>query len=342
MTERGRGSPRPFPDLGTNDMASTQPLEPIAPDTVALDALADQVRDGLARMHRAEDDWAEAAIDTCRALAAAKERYPQLQAFGQWCEANGFGPDVLNHQDRAAAITMGLRLPEAEPVLRATDRRSLRLVCEKECRFTSAGKTDPAKEKKPPPPPRNIELTPDLFERIAAKLKAGMAQEDVVETLNATINEGPPVTRYKVQIVTSALKADADQAGSARPSSASFERALRKARIAIRTEIEAELREEHRRWFEDIYIPHLNEKSTHADRIIAAHKGLIPRATFRKILACLHPDNTDEGRKERFSEAFQAFRELEAVLVKEDTPTRDSGLPKTLGELMARRRSARR
>jgi hypothetical protein len=47
--------------------------------------------------------------------------------------------------------------------------------------------------------------------------------------------------------------------------------------------------------------------------MIAGHKSFIPRETYRKILACLHPDR-GAGDK-MLGEAFAAFRELEYTLV---------------------------
>ena len=59
---------------------------------------------------------------------------------------------------------------------------------------------------------------------------------------------------------------------------------------------------------------------------------------YRKILGCLHTNNVDESRKARFAVAFQAFKELEDVLVKPEEVKPSAPLPKTLGELLAMRK----
>jgi hypothetical protein len=45
-------------------------------------------------------------------------------AFGEWCEANGFGENVINHQTRAAAIAMGLTFAVISAVSAARNRFS--------------------------------------------------------------------------------------------------------------------------------------------------------------------------------------------------------------------------
>ena len=61
----------------------------------------------------------------------------------------------------------------------------------------------------------------------------------------------------------------------------------------------------------------MKEKEDWANRIIASHKGVMPRETFRKIKACLHPDHNTFTHA---AEALQAFSALEKVLVKPDDP----------------------
>jgi hypothetical protein len=52
----------------------------------------------------------------------------------------------------------------------------------------------------------------------------------------------------------------------------------------------------------------------------AGHKAFMPRATFRKILACLH---SDQGlSKKTMDEAFVSFKALERVLVNDEQERR--------------------
>ena len=68
--------------------------------------------------------------DAIRQLAEARDA-PELKAdiaFSRWCEDNGFGEDVLNKNERAAAIAMG-REPEAlRQCLETTTRSSLQYI----------------------------------------------------------------------------------------------------------------------------------------------------------------------------------------------------------------------
>lgn len=53
-----------------------------------------------------------------------------------------------------------------------------------------------------------------------------------------------------------------------------------------------------------------------AEQIIAAHKGIMTKAQFRKILSCLHPDATaDEEQKKKLAAVFDLFKSFEAVLL---------------------------
>lgn len=119
-----------------------------------------------------------------------------------------------------------------------------------------------------------------------------------------------------------------------------FDKALRDAKAQMRVELEAEIRAHvHKQWDEH-WIPDYLQKAKRADRIIDNFKGIMSKATYRKILAALHPDGVDEDRKARYSELFQLFKGLEDVLVKEpveNTLTRASTLPKTVQEMMARK-----
>jgi hypothetical protein len=306
------------------------------------------VRDGFAKMGRAESEWADAAIETCRALAEARRKFEAHQEFGEWCDINGFGHDVMNHSNRAAAIKMGEHIEQAEPILRTTERRSLKYICSEECRFIYVDKTNvpetssQSRANTTKPPARNVKLTRDLEEKIAAKLKTGMTQHDVARAITEHLPEGESISVGPVKVVAGAMRLAATGPGELSSTAAQkYDRALRRARIEIRAEVEAELRAEKRRWFDEIYLPDINAKLTRAERIIAGHKGMIPRSDYRKILACLHPDIAPEGHKDRFADAFNSFRELESVLVKADEKPFTSTLPTSLADLLARRKRPR-
>jgi hypothetical protein len=110
----------------------------------------------------------------------------------------------------------------------------------------------------------------------------------------------------------------------------------RRARAALLAEVRAEVAAEFY-----VYMQRWKERVTHADRILAAYKGVISRADFRKIKACLHPDHNTFAHA---AEALQIFSELEQVLVKPEAPVMSGAalLPASVGEMMARRKRPRR
>jgi hypothetical protein len=69
----------------------------------------------------------------------------------------------------------------------------------------------------------------------------------------------------------------------------------------------------------------------------ANRKGIMDRLTYRKILACLHPDRvSDPALKKRYEEAFRLFTNLEKrVLNEKESPTQFRKMPRTYEELMA-------
>jgi hypothetical protein len=87
------------------------------------------------------------------------------------------------------------------------------------------------------------------------------------------------------------------------------------------------------------WLPSMKERTDKAERIISSFAGRIPRATYRQILSCLHPDSRLSTTDRKLSEAFHAFERLEDVLVREDRP-QSSPLPRTYAEMMERGRQA--
>ena len=65
------------------------------------------------------------------------------------------------------------------------------------------------------------------------------------------------------------------------------------------------------------------------------------RATYKKILSCLHPDRVDASLARRYEEAFNLFTKLEAVLLNEkESPTPSVKMPTTYAEMMAMKQTA--
>ncbi|MGD9617438.1 MAG: hypothetical protein AB7H90_20260 [Alphaproteobacteria bacterium] len=133
--------------------------------------------------------------------------------------------------------------------------------------------------------------------------------------------------------------------------------AQQKLDIAIRQrtqELEAmhekHVRDQVRRRLEETILPLYKERLADAERVLKARKGVMDRATYRKIRACLHPDRVaqEPALQARYEEAFNLFNKLESVLLDEkQLPTPALAVPTTLNELMklkkkmAERRTAR-
>jgi hypothetical protein len=115
-----------------------------------LERLARAISRGLSRMTTAHTDWNEAVIETASALAEARGVHPSNEAFGRWCEANGFGEDILNKDDRAAYVAMGSDPDQLRTVLGKTQSRSIRLIFQNEFRLRNAEKTEPNREHSAP------------------------------------------------------------------------------------------------------------------------------------------------------------------------------------------------
>jgi hypothetical protein len=128
-----------------------------------------------------------------------------------------------------------------------------------------------------------------------------------------------------------------------------LEIAIRQRRQELEAEYERRVRDEVQRRLEETILPHYKERLAEAERVLKARKGVMDRATYRKIRACLHPDRVQDAElKARYEEAFNLFNKLESVLLDEkDLPTPALVVPTTLGELMklkkkmAERRAAR-
>src|SRR5262245_57965602 len=93
-----------------------------------LERLADRRRAYLNRDDKNRKDWLEMQEGICLTLAEARGQFPANIEFGQWCNDNAFGENILNSDDRAAAIDMGRDPTALRACLEATDRRSLQMI----------------------------------------------------------------------------------------------------------------------------------------------------------------------------------------------------------------------
>jgi len=112
--------------------------------------------------------------------------------------------------------------------------------------------------------------------------------------------------------------------------------AVRAHKRKLDLEFENRTREECRRWLNEVSLPQYAKELAELERSIRSRKGVMDRITYRKILACLHPDRVqDPALKKRYEEAFRLFTELEKrVLDEKESPTQFRAMPRTYEELM--------
>jgi ParB-like chromosome segregation protein Spo0J len=115
--------------------------------------------------------------------------------------------------------------------------------------------------------------------------------------------------------------------------------AIRQHTRKLDIEFETRVLDECKRRLNEISLPHYYKQLQELERSISNRKGIMDRVTYRKILACLHPDRVaDEVLKKRYEEAFRLFTELEKrVLDEKESPTEFRKMPRTYEELMAAR-----
>jgi len=299
-----------------------------------LERLAGKLKSYLQRDATNRQEWIEIQEGICLTLAEARDQFSANIEFGQWCEDNGFGNDVINAETRAAAITMG-RDPQAlRACLTATDRRSLETMYRFEFgRYWNVPKTQPRQPLQPKPPTENIEAA---IEAVQPFVDAGVnvPRAKVSEELGIgmeTVRRATERARGRSEAREEQMYPPLPAEDMSKTMKKRYEAALRKARQEIREELKVEVYKE-----AEVYLDYLKDRLRRSDMILSNYQGKISKETFRKIKACLHPDH---NTFKYAAEALQAFCEMEPVLVKPDDPVYTGPpLPQTVAELMARRR----
>jgi hypothetical protein len=113
-------------------------------------------------------------------------------------------------------------------------------------------------------------------------------------------------------------------------------RRQREYEARVQQRVQQRVRAEVTKIIDEMVIPAWRQKVQRADMILSRDKGVMSRATYRNILACLHTDRAMSD--ERMKAAFIAFEELEKTLVKQEMPSGGPELPRTVAEWEARRR----
>jgi hypothetical protein len=109
----------------------------------SLENLAISIRAAFKRTEQGRAEWIEGTIELAAALAEARGRFPGNREFSHWVVDAGL--EDINHQDRAALISMARDIPAARRMLEETKRTSWRVIWEEEMKdcLTSPGKMTP-------------------------------------------------------------------------------------------------------------------------------------------------------------------------------------------------------
>lgn len=118
-----------------------------------------------------------------------------------------------------------------------------------------------------------------------------------------------------------------------------LEAALRAHRKALEREIDQRVHELAHEMIDKTLLARLEEREKRVRHFDAAWRGIFNRAEYQLLLKCLHPDSNCDP--EQYNEAFRLVRQREDVLLKKEArrPVGAEAMPKTLAEMMARRRS---
>lgn len=111
--------------------------------------------------------------------------------------------------------------------------------------------------------------------------------------------------------------------------------AMRQHKRKLELQFSDRVSDEVRKRLEDTILPHYSKTYADYKAVLKSRKGCMDRATYKKILACLHPDRVQDAvLKKRYEEAFRLFTELEKVVLNEkESPTSFIDIPSTYEDL---------
>lgn len=251
----------------------------------------------------------EGAVKACIAMAELRAEFPDNPSFSGYLKVNGI---TLNDDTRAAMIHMGRAPDTLRGVLAKTKRRSLDTIYRFE--WPSSKFSEDARRKKPSPAPA-YEAALHIAEQKAAAgeplkprdiaAEAGVSKDSAEDAVRSVRH----AAEQKVETVDLAQLPDK---GRAR-----VEKALEIERKRLERTFEARVwAETYRR--EQLWVDTYGEHIRQADEIRNAWNGVMPRDTYRALLALCHPDNS--MGPERRAALFQWLRDNEHLLVKPEKP----------------------
>jgi hypothetical protein len=300
-------------------------------ETGKLDLLAKRIRNGIDLRQQSDAEWVQATLDLSAALAEARDYFNADIAFGRWLDDSGFD---LSKNDRAAYIAFGSELERARGILENTERRSVREILRLEFRVPRSGK--PAKPKTDP----GLTNTPEMEKALAAydAFKASGVEptqqqvEDRAKVSSTVVRRAFERRKTEAELA----KQEPDLASLSASAKAKVEAAVRKIQKRMDAEYSMRLQHGIHAYVIENVLPSYSEKLALADRIIAVNKRPFTIEEYRKLLAALHPDNTNHEQR---TAAFVLFKQRELLLRPPEKDKPLSGdLPKTIEELLARRK----
>jgi hypothetical protein len=335
----------------------------------SLDILAQEIRVDIAQRSSSEREWTVATINLCVHLAQARTCFPDNIGFGKWFSAQGL---KLSHQDRAAAIAMGQNPERALSVIAATKRRCLELIHAKEFRLTSARKTrnQPAGKTSNP-------VNEDKLERaLAAYDRRKAAGEELTwEAVRKEANTGHTVVRkaFTIRQTQEQVATSAETEATRAKQEAAREEFLRPLYEEVLAHIAKLTGAEKKRWDKRVERAHYHIEQMVTDRNNAFIRkwkeengfaffearldkiestftewphSIMRRAEYNTIMRCLHPDTAHSRSDAERAEAFRLFTHYKLKMVSDNAEDRTaamrelrSNMPKTLEEMLARRKS---
>ena len=293
--------------------------------------LATRIKNDIAKIEQSREDWVENTLDLAAALAEARDHFTSNNKFSVWLEENQF---LLGRDERAALIAFGQDIDRAKLILGQTDSRSLQIIYRNEFRLRSATKTQKSKTTRASP---KTQAALDAYDALKAAGVAEPTRDQVA--LKAGVGSTPArqaITQRKT--AAAVIGQDPDLEGMPKSWASKYEAAVRRRVMQLEAEYDRRRMDQVQKHIEEYLMPVYREKLEKAERVMQVGKKPFTIDEYRQLLGALHPDSTVESR----TKMFIVVKDREHLL---RPPERDkplSGdLPKTLEELLARRKTRR-
>lgn len=304
-----------------------------------LERLAAQISNDLSREASNRTEWVEIQIDKCAHLFAARNEFKADRDFGRWCSSNGFGDNVLSHQDRAACIAMGGDVKTLRDVLDGTSSKSIQLIHrDNSDRFTSASK--PSRKKTESPAAKPSPVTDRVYDAMKTAFEAGERISDI-DIANRVGGSNLTAQRARARLDAELRMRDQQTQGLSKDDRVEFrklvEAEIRRRKKELEDDFEVRVHQEAEAWVFEHRFPSFVKAVKDANKIQAAHKGLWTKKQYFMVLKCLH---SDYCKAPEADDAFRLVHMAEPVLRKPDPPERDPNrplprpLPTSLAEMM--------